>query len=621
MDRVTLRRLRQYFSPYWPIAIASIAAHSLFEIVDLLVPYATGQILNVLSGQPLDGLAHQMIARIGQLFNQPPDQAPSQALALGTLMGVIFVIAVVRSPIQPWISTWFYWGIPLKARSDRHGDAIAKILTLPLEFYDTHNPGRIASRIARGLENHTWTYPEIMGQLIPKLLRVTGIFSIMLVIDWRVAVPFALSFIVALGLSLTKLREIIRHEKQIDQYRENTDSFTSELITNIKTVKAFATEQREYERQRQRLAREAFTFVHRVHFGYTVLTSQLRGIIQGSSFSILMITVWAAATGQISLGHFVTLMTIANMGYAELEPISLIAEVTARRYSSIERFHEFMETPAGLDRDTIAIATSSPQFATTSTTPAPPTYAFEGEIRFNNVSFGYDPDRLILQNFNLVIKPRETLALVGRSGSGKSTLIKLLFRYFDPTSGTIEIDGHDIRTLNTAAYRRRLAIVHQEVDVFNGTVLDNLRYGNPKIHRTDIVKACAIARVDEFLTTLPNGDRTVVGERGLRLSGGQRQRLGIARALLVNPDVLVFDEATSSLDSESEQAIQRAMHEILGTRTTIAIAHRLSTIREADRIVVLDQGRIAEIGDHASLLQRGGVYSRLYRLQEQGELY
>jgi ATP-binding cassette subfamily B protein len=256
---------------------------------------------------------------------------------------------------------------------------------------------------------------------------------------------------------------------------------------------------------------------------------------------------------------------------------------------------------------------------------SPPEYAFalafKGEIRFNNVSFGYDPDRLILQNFNLVIQPRETLALVGRSGSGKSTLIKLLFRYFDPTSGTIEIDGQDIRSLNTAAYRRRLAIVHQEVDVFNGTVLDNLRYGNPKTSSADVARACAIARVDEFLETLPQGDRTVVGERGLRLSGGQRQRLGIARALLVNPDVLVFDEATSSLDSESEQAIQRAMHEILGTRTTIAIAHRLSTIREADRIVVLDQGRIAEIGDHASLLKQSGVYSRLYRLQEQGELY
>lgn len=617
MVRVTLRRLRRYFSPYWPIAIASIAAHSLFEIIDLLVPYATGQILNVLSGQPLDGMAQRTIALTSQLLNQ----SPSRPLALGTLMGVIFVIAVLRSPLQPWISTWFYWGIPLKARSDRHGDAIAKILTLPLEFYDTHNPGRIASRIARGLENHTWTYPEIMGQLIPKLLRVTGIFAIMLVIDWRVAAPFALSFIVALWLSLTKLRKIIRHEKQIDHYRENTDSFTSELITNIKTVKAFATEQREYERQQRRLTREAFAFVYRVHYGYTVLTSQLRGIIQSASFGILAITVWATATGQISLGHFVTLMTIANMGYAELEPISLIAEVSARRYSSIERFHEFMETPVGLDRDTIAIAPPATASTATSATAATPTYAFQGEIRFNNVSFGYDPDRLILQNFNLVIKPRETLALVGRSGSGKSTLIKLLFRYFDPTSGTIEIDGQDIRSLNTAAYRRRLAIVHQEVDVFNGTVLDNLRYGNPKTSSADVAKACAIARVDEFLDTLPQGDRTVVGERGLRLSGGQRQRLGIARALLVNPDVLVFDEATSSLDSESEQAIQRAMHEILGTHTTIAIAHRLSTIREADRIVVLDQGCIAEIGDHASLLQQGGVYSRLYRLQEQGELY
>jgi len=610
MSRVLFRRLRRYFSPHWPTAIASITAHSALEILDLVVPYATGQILNVLSGQPLDRIASRTIDSIGQLLGI----ASGTGLSLGVLLGAVFVVAVLRAPLQPWVGIWFFWAIPLRARRDRHSDAIAKILTLPIEFYDTHNPGRIASRISRGLENHTWSYPSVAGELVPTLLRVIGIFALMLIIDWRVAVPFALSFAIALQLLLWKLRRIIQRERKVDNYRENTDSLTSELVTNIKTVKAFATEQREYDRQRRRLSREAFAFVHRVHYGYTLLTSQLRGLIQVASFGILALAVWATASGQISLGHFVTLITIANMGYAELEPIGYIAEDTARRYSAIERFHEFMETPAGLDGDTISMATAaSPSDA--------PAYHFQGKLRFRNVSFGYNPERRVLEDFDLTIEPCETLALVGRSGSGKSTLVKLLFRYFDPSSGAIEIDGRDIRDLDTAAYRRRMAIVHQEVDIFNGTILDNLRYGNPTASRAEIDRACAIARVDEFLGTLPDGLHTVVGERGLRLSGGQRQRLGIARALLVDPDVLVFDEATSSLDSESEMAIQRAMYEILGTRTTIAIAHRLSTIREADRIVVLDKGRIAEIGDHASLIDRGGIYSRLHHLQERGELY
>lgn len=602
----SIQDIFKYYNRYWKISVYSIAASSVLALADLLVPYAIGQILNVLSGQPTDTITQKLIAAIAS-FTQ---HSPNKILSLSVLLGIIFLVTVAKAPIQPWLGSWFHWAIPLRARRDRMRGAIGKILTLPLEYYDENNAGRIASRIAKGIGNHTWTYPEIAGQFIPEVARLIGIFAVIWLIEWRIGLLILVSFLFILSFTLKSLQEVTAREGILDEYIENTESRNSEIITNIKTVKAFATESDELKRQTTRLDRELKVVIHRIHKGYVTLGTYQQTIVELCLFSVLGFSLAATLGGQISLGYFVTVYTLASMAYSQLRPISIIAELLARRYSSMIRFHEFMQTPDGVDAVNLAENARAAQ----------PPYKFTGKVEIGGLTFGYDSQKPVLQDVNLLIHPRQTVALVGRSGSGKSTLVKLLFRYFEPNSGRILIDGEDICRLDVTRYRQRLAIVHQEVDVFNGTLLQNLTYGNRSATFEQVEDACRIAKVDDFVRLLPQGYYTVVGERGMRLSGGQRQRLGIARALLVDPDVLIFDEATSSLDYESERSIQIAMQNVIGTRTTIIIAHRLSTIRQADAIVVIDGGRIVEVGSHDELLSQQGIYRRLHSLQETGEL-
>ncbi len=593
----------RYYKHYWRISLFSVVMMSLFEIIDLFVPYAIGQILNLLSRQPLDAPMQTFMTGIASVLGQ----SPNQTLSLVVLLGLVGLVSVGRAPLQPWLGPWFQWDTAFRARRDHAQKALEKVLTLPLDFYDENNPGRIAARVARGLSNHTWTYPEVTGQLLPKFFRVVGIFVVIWLIEWRIALLLLVSFIAILVYNLTGLKQLAHQEEKLDRYMEDTESRNSEIITNIKTVKAFATEAQELNRQRQRLDREFKVVDYRIHKGYVMLGMYERTIVQSCVFLVLALTLWATVQGNISLGHFITVLTVSSMAYAEVEPITNLAEVFARRYASMIRFHEFMQLPSGRDAGSLVKQVNH-------------SYQFTGKVEFSHLTFGYNPDRPVLQDINLLIQPYQTIALVGRSGSGKSTLVKLLFRYFEPDSGTILIDGEDIRKLDVTGYRKRLAIVHQEVDIFNGTLLDNLTYGNPDATFEQVRSACRIAQADDFIRQMPNGYSTIVGERGVRLSGGQRQRIGIARALVMEPDVLIFDEATSSLDYESERAIQLAMRSILGTRTLIIIAHRLSTVREADKIVVLDNGQILEVGSHEELLNHGGIYQRLHSLQETGEL-
>ncbi|MEL6604478.1 MAG: ABC transporter ATP-binding protein [Cyanobacteria bacterium J06614_10] len=595
-------KILSYYRHYWQITLFSATMMSLFEVIDLFVPYATGQILNLISRQPIDAPLQRLVNQLAQATGRPS----TEQFALWTLVILTGLVTVGRAPIQPWLGGWFSWDTAFRARRVNAEKALKQILSLPLEFYDENNPGRIAARVAKGLSNYTWTYPGITEQLIPKVVRVVGIFVVIGLVDWRVAAIVLTSVAGILLHSFLGLKDLSQREERLDKYIENTDSRNSEIITNIKTVKAFGNELAELQRQTQRLDREFKVLDYRIHKGYTILSTYQRTIVQSCMFIVLCTTLWLTVRGSISIGHFITVLTVASMAYAEVDPICDLAEMFARRYAPMARFQEFTALPPGNDAGALL--------------PDGPMYQFTGKVHFQQLTFGYSTHKPVLKNIELLIEPYKTVALVGRSGSGKSTLVKLLFRYFEPNSGSILIDGKDIRQLDVTGYRKRLAIVHQEVDIFNGTLMENLLYGNPEASFEEIKTACEIAQAHDFIQQLPKGYFTTVGERGVRLSGGQRQRIGIARALIVNPDVLVFDEATSSLDYESERAIQIAMRSLFGTRTLIIIAHRLSTVRDADQIVVLDQGRISQIGNHDELLEAGGLYQRLHALQESGEL-
>lgn len=337
-----LRDILLYFRPYWGISIYSIAGSSAFEIIDLAVPYVIGQILNVLSNQTLDRPLQNLVNSIATFTQINADKS----LSLAVLLGLIFLVTVVRAPIQPWIGVWFHWAIALRSRRDQSEKALEKILTLPLEFYDENNPGRIAGRVARGLANHTWTYPEITGQLIPKLARVLGIFVIIWFIDWRIAILFLLSFVFILSFSLKDLKQLIAKEETLDKHQENTESRTSEIVTNVKTVKAFATEASELKRQRARLERELKVVLFSIHLGYVKLQTWQRTVIQFCVFGVLALTLFATVNGQISLGHFVTTLTVSSMAYSELEPIAEIGshEQLLGQEGIYRRLHSLQET-------------------------------------------------------------------------------------------------------------------------------------------------------------------------------------------------------------------------------------------------------------------------------------
>lgn len=470
---------------------------------------------------------------------------------------------------------------------------------LDLEFHLGRRTGGLARDIERGTSGISFLMRFFVFNIAPTLFEITMVVGILL---FNYGPGFALITLVAVVcyalFSLYATQWRTRFVREMNEADSATNTRSVDSLLNFETVKYFTNEEFEAQRYDKELARwELARRKNRLSlFG---LNGGQAVIIALSQTAMIGLAAWQVRDGQIGLGDFILINQFMIQLFLPLGFLGFVFREIKGSLANIEKLFELMALqPSVIDEP-----------------DAPELSLQQGGISFDNIDFNYNPERAILSGVSFEIRPGEKVAVVGASGSGKSTLVKLLFRFYDPDSGSIRIDGQDIAGVSQASLRKAIGIVPQDTVLFNDSILENVRYGDPGASDSDVAQAIRLAHLDDFIAALPQGGDTVVGERGLKLSGGEKQRVSIARTILKRPPIMVFDEATSSLDSRSEQAILAALREISQGHTSLVIAHRLSTVVDADRIVVLDQGQVCESGTHSELLELEGRYAELWSAQ------
>ncbi|WP_017327857.1 ABC transporter ATP-binding protein [Synechococcus sp. PCC 7336] len=593
----SIQRVLSFFAPYTLATIAISLGGLLFAFINLLRPYLLGLFANLLAqSEPIPGYLEPGI----QLLSPLLEGWEPRHLAIATVCLLFFSLNLI-SPFEDLFSHLPKRMVALHMVSQLNQAAYRKVLTLPLSYFESHNSGLLVSRLERAISKLQLLYISLVQSGILVVSTLTIAIAMFFIIDVRLGWVFTLSIALCATIIFKLFTFLQPYVAFSERLLDRSMSRLAEVVLNIKTVKAFTQEVREYKRGQHWLDRYE-RFMARKTFVRLFATETVMWMFLNLSLSAIVgLSAYLAIQNEISVGGMITAITIAQIVRADVSRLQEPTELLTTSVSAIVWLHEFLHLPL-----------KEPSNRSQTRLPRTP-----GRLSLHHIYFRYRPELPpTLIDLSLDVPPYATVALVGPSGSGKSTLTKLLYRFADPTRGRILWDGKDIRQFHLQLYRSRLAMVPQEVEVFNGTVMHNLLYGRPKFSPEQAVAAAKLARAHDFIVELPRGYHTNVGERGVRLSGGQRQRLGIARAILMRPAVLILDEATSNLDSESEHLIQQALRNLLGTCTVIVIAHRLSTIREADIIVVMEGGRIVERGTHQELMRSNlGLYQRLHKLQ------
>ncbi len=480
-----------------------------------------------------------------------------------------------------------------------------KLVNLSLSYHEKENTGNKIVKIEKGVNKIVDFMANLSWEVIPTILQLIITLLVLFIIEWRfgVAMLFFAPLFIWITFWVNEKVNPVRKKRYKDQ--EVASGRMVQSIINVNTVKSFVQEKTEVRGFAK--IREIIRVNETREWNYVLKIGLGRNlIIDLGRSTTLLLGVYLALHNQISVGMLIFVITLSEKAYFSLFRLSRFYDKIEEGKEAVRRFMTLLDAKNPIKNPKNGFV---------------PTKII-GKVEFRNVNFSYNEDKIkALDKIDLLINSGCVTAFVGPSGGGKTTLARMIYRHYDPISGGVFLDGKDLREYDLYEFRKFMSIVPQEVEVFDLTVGENIAYAKVGASFKEIKAAAKMANADEFISKLPQGYDTKVGERGIKLSGGQRQRLGIARALLVNPRILIFDEATSSLDSQSERLIQEAMERISRGRTTIIIAHRLSTIKKADKIVVIEDGKIAEEGNHMELSKnRGSVYAKLLKLQKVGEV-